>query len=58
MKNGMDTQPIVDRMQARVIRMLADTEFKQKLLVQGLELNAGRCRSGKFIDEKPRKRAE
>jgi hypothetical protein len=54
----MDTQPIVDRMQAKVIRMLADTEFKQKLLVQGLELNAGRCRSGKFIDEKPRKRAE
>jgi hypothetical protein len=41
MKNGMDTQPIVDRMQAKFIRVLADTEVKQKPLVQGLEVNGG-----------------
>ena len=37
----MDTQPIVDRMQAKFIRVLADTEVKQKPLVQGLEVNGG-----------------
>ena len=56
MKNGMDTQPIVDRMQAKVIRVLADTEVKQKPLVQGLEVNGGvAAESGKFINEETRK---
>jgi hypothetical protein len=41
MKNGMETQPIVGRIQANVIRVIADTEVKQKPLVHGLEVNGG-----------------
>ena len=57
MKNGLETQPIVGRMQAKLIRVLADTEVKQKLLVHGLEVNGGvaAC-AGKFINEERRKR--
>jgi hypothetical protein len=59
MKNGMETQPIVGRMQAKVIRVLADTEVKQKLLVHGLEVDGGvaAC-SGKFINEERRSGVE
>lgn len=56
MKNGMETQPIVGRIQANVIRVIADTEVKQKPLVHGLEVNGGvaAC-SGMFINEERRK---
>ena len=59
MKNGMETQPIVGRMQAKVIRVLADTEVKQKLLVHGLKVNGGvAAESGKFINEERRSGVE
>jgi tripartite-type tricarboxylate transporter receptor subunit TctC len=38
-------QPIVDRLQAEVIRVLADPEVKQKLLRQGLEARPGTAAS-------------
>jgi tripartite-type tricarboxylate transporter receptor subunit TctC len=42
---------IVDRLQEEVIRVLADPEVKQKLLVQGLEARGGTASEfGKFID--------
>ena len=49
-------QPIVGRMQAEIIRALADAEVKQKLLAQGLEARAGTAADfGKFIDDETRK---
>ena len=52
-------QPIVDRLQAEVIRVLADPEVKQKLLAQGLEANGGTAAEfGKFIDDETRKWGE
>jgi tripartite-type tricarboxylate transporter receptor subunit TctC len=52
-------QPIVDRLEAEVIRVLADPEVKQKLLVQGLEANGGTAAEfGKFIDDETRKWGE
>ena len=52
-------QPIVDRLQAEVIRALADPEVKQKLLAQGLEANGGTAAEfGKFIDDETRKWSE
>jgi tripartite-type tricarboxylate transporter receptor subunit TctC len=52
-------QPIVDRLEAEVIRVLADPEVKQKLLVQGLEANGGTgAEFGKFIDDETRKWGE
>jgi tripartite-type tricarboxylate transporter receptor subunit TctC len=52
-------QPIVDRLQAEVIRALADPEVKQKLLAQGLEANGGTAAEfGKFIDDETRKWGE
>jgi tripartite-type tricarboxylate transporter receptor subunit TctC len=50
---------IVDRMQAEVIRVLADPEVKQKLLAQGLEARPGTATEfGKFIDDETRKWGE
>jgi tripartite-type tricarboxylate transporter receptor subunit TctC len=50
---------IVDRMQAEVIRVLADPEVKQKLLAQGLEARPGTAAEfGKFIDDETRKWGE
>jgi tripartite-type tricarboxylate transporter receptor subunit TctC len=52
-------QPIVERLQAEVIRALADPEVKQKLLAQGLEANGGTAAEfGKFIDDETRKWSE
>jgi tripartite-type tricarboxylate transporter receptor subunit TctC len=52
-------QPIVDRLEAEAIRVLADPEVKQKLLVQGLEANGGTATEfGKFIDDETRKWGE
>ena len=46
-------------MQAEVIRVLADPEVKQKLLVQGLEARPGTAAEfGKFIDDETRKWGE
>jgi tripartite-type tricarboxylate transporter receptor subunit TctC len=43
---------IVDRLQAEIIRVLADPEVKQKLLAQGLEARPGTAAEfGKFIDD-------
>jgi tripartite-type tricarboxylate transporter receptor subunit TctC len=48
--------PIVGRMQAEIIRALADAEVKQKLLAQGLEARPGTAADfGKFIDDETRK---
>jgi hypothetical protein len=42
-----DRRPV----RGEVIRLLADPEVKQKLLIQGLEINAGvAAQSGKLID--------
>ncbi|MCK1516356.1 tripartite tricarboxylate transporter substrate binding protein [Bradyrhizobium sp. 190] len=50
---------IVDRLQAEVIRVLADPEVKQKLLAQGLEARPGTAAEfGKFIDDETRKWGE
>ncbi len=50
---------IVDRMQDEVVRVLADPEVKQKLLVQGLEARGGSAAEfGKFIDDETRKWTE
>jgi len=52
-------QPIVDRLQGEVIRVLADPEVKQKLLAQGLEARPGTAGEfGKFIDDETRKWGE
>lgn len=52
-------QPIVDRLQAEVIRVLGDPEVKQKLVVQGLEARPGTAAEfGKFIDDETRKWGE
>jgi len=52
-------QPIVDRLQAEIIRVLGDPEVKQKLIVQGLEARPGTAAEfGKFIDEETRKWGE
>ena len=52
-------QPIVDRLQAEIIRVLADPEVKQKLVVQGLEARPGTAGEfGKFIDDETRKWGE
>jgi tripartite-type tricarboxylate transporter receptor subunit TctC len=52
-------QPIVDRLQAEIIRVLADPEVKQKLVVQGLEARPGTATEfGKFIDDETRKWGE
>ena len=52
-------QPIVDRLQAEVIRVLGDGEVKQKLVVQGLEARPGTAAEfGKFIDDETRKWGE
>jgi tripartite-type tricarboxylate transporter receptor subunit TctC len=49
-------QAIVDRLQAEIVRALADPEVKQKLLVQGLEARSGSAAEfGKFIDDETRK---
>jgi tripartite-type tricarboxylate transporter receptor subunit TctC len=56
MAPGATPQSIVDRMQAKVIRVLADTEVKQTPLVHGLEVNGGvAAEAGKFINEETRK---
>ena len=48
-------QPIVERLQAEVIRALADPEVKQKLVAQGLEAKGGTAAEfGKFIDDETR----
>jgi tripartite-type tricarboxylate transporter receptor subunit TctC len=50
---------IVDRLQAEVIRVLADPEVKQKLVAQGLEARPGTATEfGKFIDDETRKWGE
>ena len=51
------TEPsIVDRLQAEAVRVLADPEVKQKLLVQGLEARGSTAAEfGKFIDDETRK---
>jgi tripartite-type tricarboxylate transporter receptor subunit TctC len=50
---------IVARLQAEVIRVLADPEVKQKLQVQGLEARPGTAADfGKFIDDETRKWGE
>ena len=52
-------QPIVEKLQAEVIRALADPEVKQKLAAQGLEANGGTAAEfGKFIDDETRKWGE
>lgn len=52
-------QPIVDRLQAEIVRALGDPEVKQKLLVQGLEARPGTAAEfGKFIDDETRKWGE
>jgi tripartite-type tricarboxylate transporter receptor subunit TctC len=52
-------KPIVERLQAEVIRALADPEVKQKLVVQGLEAKPGTAAEfGKFIDDETRKWGE
>jgi tripartite-type tricarboxylate transporter receptor subunit TctC len=52
-------QPIVDRLQAEIIRVLGDPEVKQKLVVQGLEARPGKAAEfGKFIDDETRKWGE
>jgi tripartite-type tricarboxylate transporter receptor subunit TctC len=52
-------QPIVDQLQGEVIRVLADPEVKQKLLVQGLEARPGTAGEfGRFIDDETRKWGE
>ena len=52
-------QPIVDRLQAEIIRVLGDPEVKQKLIVQGLEAKPGTAAEfGKFIDDETRKWGE
>ncbi|MBR1124920.1 tripartite tricarboxylate transporter substrate binding protein [Bradyrhizobium lablabi] len=48
--------PIIARMQAEAGRALADSEVKQKLLVQGLEARFGTAAEfGKFIDDETTK---
>jgi len=52
-------QPIVERLQAEVIRALADPEVRQKLVAQGLEAKGGTAAEfGKFIDDETRKWSE
>lgn len=52
-------QPIVEKLQAEVIRALADPEVKQKLAAQGLEANGGTAAEfSKFIDDETRKWGE
>jgi tripartite-type tricarboxylate transporter receptor subunit TctC len=52
-------QPIVERLQTEVIRVLADPEVKQKLLAQGLEVRPGTAAEfGKFIDAETQKWGE
>jgi tripartite-type tricarboxylate transporter receptor subunit TctC len=52
-------KPIVDRLQAEVIRVLADPDVKQKLIAQGLEARPGTATEfGKFIDDETRKWGE
>jgi tripartite-type tricarboxylate transporter receptor subunit TctC len=47
---------IVDRLQAEIIRALADPEVKQKLLAQGLEARGGTAGEfGQFIDDETRR---
>lgn len=59
MAPGASPQSIVGRLEAKVIRVLADPEVKQTLVVQGPEVNAGvAAESGKFIDEEKRKWGE
>jgi tripartite-type tricarboxylate transporter receptor subunit TctC len=50
---------IVARLEAEVVRALADPEVKKKLLVQGLEPRPGSAAAfGKFIDDETRKWSE
>jgi tripartite-type tricarboxylate transporter receptor subunit TctC len=52
-------QPIVEKLQAEVIRALADPEVKQKLAAQGLEANGGTAAEfSRFIDDETRKWGE
>ena len=52
-------KPIVDRLQAEVIRVLADPDVKQKLIAQGLEARPGTATEfDKFIDDETRKWGE
>ncbi len=45
-------RPIVERLQAEILRALENPEVKQKLLVQGLEVHGGTAAEfGKFIDD-------
>ena len=45
-------RPIVERLQAEIMRALENPEVKQKLLVQGLEVHGGTAAEfGKFIDD-------
>ena len=50
---------IVARLQAEVMRVLADPEVKQKLVVQGLEARPGTAAEfGTFIDDETRRWGE
>jgi hypothetical protein len=50
---------IVARLEAEIVRALADPEVKKKLLVQGLEPRPGSAAAfGKFIDDETRKWSE
>jgi tripartite-type tricarboxylate transporter receptor subunit TctC len=50
---------IVARLESEIIRALADTEVKQKLLAQGLEARGGTAAEfGKFVDEETRRWSE
>jgi tripartite-type tricarboxylate transporter receptor subunit TctC len=52
-------RPIVERMQAEVLRALGDAEVRQKLLAQGLEARpAPGPEFGRFIDDETRKWGE
>ena len=52
-------QPIVGRLEAEILRALADDEVKQKLLAQGLETHGGTAAEFRqFIDEETRKWGE
>ena len=50
---------IVDRLQTEILRALADAEIQQKLIAQGLEVDAmNSVTFGKFIDDESKKWSE
>ena len=49
-------QPVVDKIEAEVLRALAEPAIKSKLTAQGLEVRAGTAAAfAKFIDDETRK---